>query len=306
MNRLTHYAIGIATLALATGRLSCAAEPPPPDWSRDVLDAFFVDARDALEGERPEYGERAANNPSAEAGSPGTPGTNTAFAWSTLIDAETIETEIKRLAQQVADDVGSQTDFTFSGYKKCWRDFSELAVLMAVVAEYDGPVRWQDVAPGMRTAFAAAARMAGPGSEEAYRAALARKTDLTDLVRGNRPQVPSAETPADWSQVASRRALMVRMNTALLERLKPWLASEQEFAKRREDVRHEAQLVAMMAEVISREGYEFWDDEEYGQYARDLRQGASDVAAAGDDARAREALGRMTNACANCHEGYRG
>ena len=65
----------------------------------------------------------------------------------------------------------------------------------------------------------------------------------------------------------------------------------------------------MLADVIHREAFEYSDDETFVGYADDLRQAASDVsaaAAAGNFEQAREAIGRATNACANCHDGYRG
>jgi cytochrome c556 len=61
--------------------------------------------------------------------------------------------------------------------------------------------------------------------------------------------------------------------------------------------------------VIHRPSYEFSDDETFVGYAGDLQQAASDVAAAAESnnfEQARDALNRVTNACANCHDGYRG
>ena len=121
--------------------------------------------------------------------------------------------------------------------------------------------------------------------------------------------MPQAERVANWSQVADRPPLMQRLNIAHEERLTKWLANEREFAEHRDDVRHEAQLVAAIADVIGREGFDYWDDEQYAAYARELRQAASDVAAAVEHdnfTKSREAGGRMTKACADCHEGYRG
>jgi cytochrome c556 len=74
-------------------------------------------------------------------------------------------------------------------------------------------------------------------------------------------------------------------------------------------VQHEAQIVALLADVIHREAFEYWDDETFAGYATDQRQSAADVAAAAASDnydQAREAIGRATNACTNCHDGYRG
>jgi hypothetical protein len=284
----------------------------PPKWSADVLDAFFIDAREKLVGHRPDYGARhdaasvvnnaAPASPSVDAGAPGA-------AWSTLISAETIETEIKRLERAVALDVTTPTEFKGSKYQDCRRHFSTLAMLLAIAAEYDGPIRWQDAAAGLRDLFARAGYNCKVGTDQTYREATLRKQDLTELVNGSRPQVPTAARHADWSRVADRVPLMQRMKIAHEDRLSNWLSSERELGQHRKEILHEAQLVAAIAEVISCEGFEFWDDEQYAAYARELKRAATDVALAAEQEnfpKAREAAGRMTKACSDCHEGYQG
>jgi hypothetical protein len=299
----------------ASAPFSLAAEPAPrakpPKWSQDVLDAFFDDARGKLDGPRPDY-EHLEKTDAAAAGPASMgrdAGTGTGFAWSQLVDAETIETEVKRLAESVAKAVANAGQFKGDGYKECRRDFSELALLFGVAGEYDGQVRWQDVAAGLRDEFARAGRNDKVGSDQSFQEAAQRKQDLDDLVRGSRPQVPAAEKAADWGQVADRPPLMQRMNQAELERLKPWLADDPQFQRHRSDVQHEAQLVATIAEVIGREGFDFWDEEEYAGYRRELRQAAHELATAAADDKydaARAANVRIIKACADCHADYRG
>src|SRR3954464_14644415 len=74
---------------------------PPPKWTADDLNTFFPDARTKLVGARPDFSKSssvATNSGNAE--SPN--GAKGAGGWSKLIDAETIETEIKRSAPQIA------------------------------------------------------------------------------------------------------------------------------------------------------------------------------------------------------------
>lgn len=270
---------------------------------------FFDDARKELFGPRPDFGkaENLAKIPLAAA-TPGEPAPSNS-AWSQLIDAETIETEIKRLAHAVTGGTASPTEFKGGSYKDCRRHFSVLAMLFGIAAEYDGAVRWSDAAPAIRDALARAGRNCKVGTDQTYREAGERSKELADLVRGSRPRLPSAERVASWSDVADRAPLMQRMETAHQERLTQWLANERQFAKNRDEVRHEAQLMAAMADVIGREGFEYWDDEQYAQYARDLRQAAADIAAAAkleNYNQAKQAISRATSACTNCHEGYRG
>src|SRR3954470_23088364 len=89
-----------ATLAKPPARQQKLA--PPPKWTADDLNTFFPDARKKLVGTRPDYSKSsaiAANGGNAEQSSGAQKG---AGGWSKLIDAETIETEIKRAAPQLA------------------------------------------------------------------------------------------------------------------------------------------------------------------------------------------------------------
>jgi hypothetical protein len=308
-------------IAGLSDRCAIAADPEreqpvkrarPPKWSADVLDAFFEDARDKLVGERPDYKSRGTAP--AIAGNVSTndkqgDASKTETAWAALIDAATIETEIKRIAQAIELDVTTPSEFKGGKYQDCRRHFSMLATLFGLAAEYGETVRWQDSAAGLRDLFSRAGRNCKVGTDQTFREATERKQDLADLIRGSRPQVPPAERTANWAQIADRPPLMQRLNIAHEERLTKWLASEREFSQHRGDVLHEAQLVAAIAEVIGREGFEYWDDEEYAAYARELKQAATDIAAATqqeDYERARAAGAEMTKSCANCHEGYRG
>ena len=63
-----------------------------------------------------------------------------------------------------------------------------------------------------------------------------------------------------------------------------------------------------LAHIIAQEGYEYWDDETYIGYARELQAAETELAAAvdGDNYdQARQAFGNASKAWANCHEGYR-
>jgi hypothetical protein len=309
----------LALVALLNGASpSVAKEQPgpkklarPPKWSADVLDAFFEDARAKLVGARPKYDESsatAASSDTSSAPSASLPADSGA-AWSTLIEAETIETEIKRLAQSVAQDVTTPSAFKGGAFKDCRRHFSVLAMLFAVAGEYDGDVRWKEAAPTLRDVFSRAGRNCKVGTDQTFQEAAQRKQNLTDLIAGNRPKPSQAERKADWAQVADRHPLMQRLGIAHEDRLNKWVADEREFEKRKDDIHHEAQLMAAIADIVTREGFDFWDDEQYARFARDLRQAAIDTAAAADSNnydQARDAIGRATKACANCHEGYRG
>lgn len=298
-----------STILLAKEKASSKEGAKPPKWSADDLNAFYPDARTKLVGARPDYQKAqavAAAGSSKEGSEAGQ--AKSAGGWSKLIDAETIETEIKRAGPELAKVAKSPSEFKGGGYKECRRQFSVLAVLFAVSAEYDGEVRWQDAAPALRDLYSRAGHNCKAGSDQTYQEAVLRKQDLTELIAGSRPKVKEAERKADWSKVADRPPLMQRMNIAHEDRLKKWLANKGEFTAHHDDVKHEAQLVATIADIIGREGFEYADDDNYKKFTEQLRQAATEVSAAVDSdnlEQAQQAGNRMTKACADCHEGFR-
>jgi hypothetical protein len=311
------YVLASVLLYVLSGQTLWAEQPAPrrarpPVWSQDVRALFFDDARLALEGERPDYAALAGRRgpTSAVSGAANAlPDSAVDMGWADLVTAETIETEIKRVAQQVAADVTTPAAFKGGGYQKCRGHFSMLAVLFAVAAEHDGNVRWHDAAPGLRNLFSRAGYNTKTGTDQTYREATQRNQDLADLVRGSRPTTPAAERVANWYEVADRPMLMQRIEQAHEQRLSKWLASSNEFKRNSEEVQHEAQLLAMLAEVIQKEGFDYWDDDSFRDLARELRNAASELsrfALEGNFDAARAAQSHATKACSNCHENYRG
>lgn len=307
--------LGSAVIALAKEPAKLPKRARPPKWSADVLDAFFPDARTKLVGARSDYEKAADVAASAKASADSAPNSVAGEAeagatagWSKLIDAETIETEIKRVAQEVSKSVTAPAQFKGGGYKDCRREFSVLAAMFAIAGEYDGDVRWKDSAPLLRDVFARAGHNCKVGTDQTFQEATLRKQNLADLIGGTRPKASNAERKAVWPQVADRPPLMQRMNIGQQDRLQKWLANKGELTAHRDDAKHEAQLLATIADIIAREGYEYADDDTYAGYARDLKQASTDIVAAIDQdnyEHARQALGKASKACTECHEGYR-
>jgi hypothetical protein len=285
----------------------------PPKWSRDVLDTFFPDARTELQGERPDYaalakGRSAADGASGPLASAGPQDGAGGFRWSALIGAETLEDEVKRLASQLSEHIATPSEFKGGTYQAARRDLSLVAVLFAVMGEYDEAVRWKDEAAAYRDLFARAGFNCKVGTDQTFREAQLRSEDLQSIIRGSRVEGPDAERKAIWPQTADRAPLMSRMEAAYDGRLSKWLATSGEFRGNLADVRHEAEILAALAEVISREGYEFAGDAEYAAFAGQIREGAraiADAATSEDHQRAEEAAADIGTACADCHDAYR-
>jgi hypothetical protein len=219
---------------------------------------------------------------------------------------------MKGLRGQVTGSVRSLSEFNAGEHRKCQQYFGTAAVLFAIIAEYDGPIRWKQHAAGMRDAFGRAGYACKVASDQSYREAKLRAENLNALVRGERPPVAEGAADADWSRVAELPPLMRRMELALEDRLRRALDDARDgdggFGPRKAVIVHEAQIVAALAEVIQQEGFELADDEQYRGQARRLRQVALQMAQAADNGRlveARAASQAVAQACNQCHDAFR-
>jgi hypothetical protein len=282
----------------------------PPKFSKAVTDAFFPDARQKLVGARPKKALRG----SASTATRGTPsaaavaGGASAQNWSQLISPEVIEDEIKAQHQMLGDVVKNVVQFKGGDYRRARGHLSVLAAMFAIDAQYGQQIRWQREAAAMRDLLARAGFNSKVGSDASYQEAKARFDDLETLVRGGSVDLLPAKDSVSWQQVADRGPLMSRLEQAHEQSLTPWTASANEFSRNLDLIAHEAQLVAALADVIQRDGYEYADDDTYREYAQSMRTQAlvvRDAASAEDYERARQAVEEIGKACTNCHEGYR-
>jgi hypothetical protein len=286
----------------------------PPVWDGRSKGAFFEDAKSALVGERPNYG----SGPAAGTTDVPMPGDSSSgsdappagvFAWSKIISPEVIEDEVKTIAKGVNESVVNPQQYAGGGYKVGQDHFSMLAVLFAIIGEYDGDVRWKRNAIPAREEFAAAGFGSRVGSIQAFNQAKLAKEDLANMIGGQTIQGKDGEAKAAWGKVAYRPPLMRRLKIAQEEKLNGWTASAGEFKKHNAEILHEAQLLAALAEVISRDGFEYADDDTYVGHCKDLKKAALDVVDAvkqNNADNARKAMGAVAKTCTACHDGYRG
>ena len=311
-------AVGGFLLLQAIGYAQQAKKKPvralPPKWSEEVKGAFFADARKVL-GERPKFnpGAKPASTGGASTPMPMPTGDDPAaggvFAWSKVVTPETLEDEIKAQKLLLDASVTTPGPFKGGGNRDARKQFSTLAVMFGIIAEYDGTVRWQKDATGIRDLLAQAGVSCKVGTDQSYNQAKLRLQELTDLVGGGTiADLKPSEAAAQWDKVANRPPLMMRLEDAFDKRLKPWLANEGEFKSKSSEILAEAQILAALAEVIQRPGFEFADDESYLEHAKAMRQAASDIVDAvklNSYEKANTAAGTISNSCTACHEGFR-
>lgn len=291
-----------------------AAPPtaPPPKWDKETLEVFAADARQQLGpgGPRQPGVVAAAIDSEAQVAPAAAGGTADGKRWASLISGETLEDEIKALSIEVAADLRSPGAFKSGGFQGAAARLTQLAALFEIIAEYDGPVRWKSQADAYAELLRRAGRNCKAASDAAYKEARQRADELAELVRGGNVE-SVGETLADREGEGwlDRRPLMSRLEASQQQRLGPWTANEAEFARQQPQLRHEAELLAAVAELIPREGYEFADDDGFREQASQLQTAARQLRAAveqSDYERARAALSEVNQSCDRCHADYRG
>lgn len=284
------------------------AKPPTFDSSK-VSGVFFSDVFAKLQGTRPVKGT-AAPTGSAKPGAANAATNTGPSVWDELISASSIEDEVKHLRVMLNESITTPGQFASRGHKAARREFVLLNLLFWIVEHYHGDVRWKDYATVARQQFGSAAGNAkAGGNEQTYTQAKRCRDLLDELIRGEKPAAaPFEEDEITWEPVAPRRPLMQWLEQRFEADLKQWTSSESEFKANAEELLREAELVAAIGQFFKEPGMDDADDAEYQQFCDAMKQGAQSVAAAvkqGDLAAAQKGVGQISQACSNCHEGYR-
>lgn len=287
---------------------------PPPKFDKAVLDLFSTDARDKIGPGKPggaipqAPGNLAQPNNVPAVGGEAPVAAGSSYIWSKLIAPESLEAEVKSLVKPTAEAVKTPNVFKSGGNKITQTNYTELALLFGVIAEYDGEVRWKKDAAGLKTLYGRAGINSKVGTDNSFKEARTRSEDLSELLNGGNIEIPKADPDATWQAVANRAPLMRRFKVAQEDRLTPWTGSKLEFTAHKDEVIREAQLVATISQIIKHESYEFADDNMYIGYLNDLQKHCLDVAEAaktGDFDKAQSAMGLAAKACTDCHGGFR-
>lgn len=286
------------------------ARPPqfePGDTSR----IFFDDLKDAFRGPRPSLAEvRQAAQQAAEklAAEAETDESGPNKTWTRLVSAVSLEDEIKRVKLRYDGVITSPGAFKGGGYQDARLNLSILATLFAIIAKYDGDVRWKEDAPAARDLIARTARNSAAGSTQVYNEAKRRKADLQDLVSG--APLTTAEPPEadnDWFMIVDRVPMMQYVEE-LLDRLSDNANSAASAEENQEAVRRNAELIAVVGEVLVQEGLDDGDDPDYADLSRGMTRAARKVVDAidrKDFESIREHVGSVTQSCSDCHDQYR-
>ncbi|MGB8852091.1 MAG: cytochrome c [Pirellulales bacterium] len=290
------------------------AAPPAGQWDKLTRGTFVDDAFVLLEGTRPDYGAAkqlvvAAPGATPAAAASGGNAAAGGMKWSALVSPDTLADEVKDMKDLLAAACAKLSDFKGGGFEEARCGYSSLAMLFGVIAAYDqADVRWRKDAATARDLFARVGFNCKVGTDQSHAEAKARLEDLTGLLDGNSPEPnPNIEPAELWSQMTGRPPLMTRLEMAQ-DAMRPAIASKADFDKLGDELRHAAEIVALIGEVIQQPDFEFHDDDTYKGYAAAMRDAAVQVREAclkGDYEAARAAAGKLEQSCDACHGDYR-
>jgi hypothetical protein len=284
---------------------------PPPKFDSDVLQLFATDARTKLgPGEPGGLRPKAAAAPGAAPGeAAGEDAAGGSFTWSKLISSDSLEAEVKAQVPIAADAVKTNTGFKGKGREQAQTSFTVLATLFGVIAQYDGDVRWKRDAPGLEKEFSQAGFNCKTSSDAAYKGSQKCAQDLAELVRGGTVELPKGDASLPWPELVNRPALMRRMEEARNGgNVSKWLSNKNEFKKNKDSLLREAQLLAVVSEVIKSKGFESGDDEVYQKYAGELqKQCLAMIEAIKTDQqdKAQSDFAQVSKACDACHGDFK-
>ncbi len=245
----------------------------------------------------------AEKNPATAEKSPG----GSQDDWSRLVDADVLDTEVKRIRNELAAQLQSVSKYN-SHYQELAIAGATLAVIGEIVAENSGSVSWKANAPLVRDLGAKIHDSAHASGATALKATKTSYEQLVDVLDGNVPAgVDPAKPRRDFSEVAKRDAVMKRMDHSF-QLLKKGGSAQQILKKQSANALQEASLLAALGRVITVGHYDSADDPKYKTHAEDLSKSAAAIAAAvkSNDATAfTDAVSRVQKRCDACHADYR-
>ncbi len=283
-----------------------------PKFSSDAgSDVFFANAlKEGLRGKRPEHlGKKAAGAEVADTGNGGAEGTLARGGWSGLISAETIQDAVKSAKMELDRIITQPAAFASGGNRAARLQFVSLTALFAIIAEYDGDVRWKDDAIAARERCRNAAGVCKVGSVQAFNAAKSAKDEIADLIGGNRMVGGGEATPNAWQDLTDRSSLMQKLEALNDDVIQPGVSNDANLQSQSSEILAAVELSAAISEILMKDGMDDAGDEDYDGYCRQIQQAAKDIANAlkqRNGSAARSASGSISKACSECHESYRG
>tara|TARA_R110002049_G_scaffold2750_2_gene21332 strand:- start:14244 stop:15206 length:963 start_codon:yes stop_codon:yes gene_type:complete len=304
----------VSSFVLATaGLVGDEPRAPAPEFSSGKTRGIFFDSiEDAFRGERPTLSSLRKNAASASsktssATADAAESSESTNRWTKLISPTSLEDEVKRVRLHYDSVITTPGAFNGGGYQDARLDLSILATMFAVIDLHGEDVRWKDQAAAARDLLARTAFNCKAGSTQVYNEAKLRKADLQDLVSGSGLADRDADELTDWSSIVDRSPMM-EYAEATLDSLKGVTNNEATAKNNVDQVRREAEVLAVIGLVLTQEGMDDFDDADYAALSQAMTESARAAVTAlerNDFEEVRKSVGAITQSCDACHEQYR-
>ncbi len=228
--------------------------------------------------------------------------------WASIISAEELQAEIKKIKIELTDSLSAIGKYN-AHYKEIAMEGAVLAALAGIAIKHSEKVSWKDQAPHVRdVAFEMAKKAKGLG-QKPFDDTKKEFEKLEGLLSGNPPPgLPEAPPDIPFSEVASRRGIMQRLQINS-DYLRANFQTEAKLEKGQDDAAHAASVTAAITKVIGTEGYGSADEDEYKAFVKSMVESNLVMMKAAKDkdfAAFSDANGKVTKYCSDCHQAYQG
>ena len=281
-----------------------AKRPELPD---EMSNPFFKNfQQEALVGLPPDWEKLAAGAGNAPSAGPGaaTDGNVAAGGFDGLITAAVIEDEIKKAANLLTTQITTPVKFR-SDYRDVHQTYSQLTALFAVNESYAADVRWHDDAAAFRELLGKTAAGTRVSTPQAYQMAVQTREELQQIVRGGRAGVEASDEPLeDWGTIIDRTPMMTWLEKLNQEQMRPQTSDENTIKKNAAELAAEAELVAMIAEILLQPEMDEFDDDDYRRHAEAMKKAALEAKSALELQNfqgVQDAVNAISQSCDDCH-----
>lgn len=226
--------------------------------------------------------------------------------WSELLPVEELQDEVKALRSSLTKHLSSQGQYN-QNFKSISIDGGVLASLAVVVQDRNDPLTWKENAAYVRE-FGNQIREAAIGlGRENFDKSKSAFQRLTAVLDGSLPADAGEVTQSvPWQEAVSRKSAMKRIEAAR-DRLKQDINTESKFKAQADRIRHESSIISTLATLISTEGFEFAENQDYQEPAHHLIDGAREAAEATSVEsyeKFKSAIDKINKSCTDCHANY--
>ena len=227
--------------------------------------------------------------------------------WKDLISGEDLQEEVKQIRIALKNSLQGPGQYN-AHYKEIQVQGAVLAGLAAIALKHPDPPSWKAKAKFVRDAASDVASKSKGLGQKAFEDTQKPYEKVDALLSGNSPaDLGEAADDVPFSEVANRKGLMTRMELA-----DQWMRSnvtnDSVLKKEAEKVGHESAVLAALSKIISSEGYDSADEDDYKGFAKKMIEASLDInkaARSGDLNGFNDAMSRIKKQCDGCHLGYR-